>query len=316
MISIVVATTENRVIGVDGQLPWGRLKSDMARVKSLTIGHPVIMGRSTYESIPEKFRPLPERTNIILTRDTSRTYAGCLMAHSLAEALQLAHSQTGNDEVFIFGGGQIYAQALPSVHRIYLTEVDVVHEGGTSFFPKLDSSRWEVREEGGFSRDEHHEHNGRFLVYNRTGKHPIVEPTNARNEIYRADLESIQNSGQCPFCPGGKTLREQKILRENNTWLLTKNYHPVSGSVHHFVLIPKRHVEKREELDTEEIQDLWEMQRWVESEYRSTGSVLYGRSGEPLVTGATVAHIHFQLVIPVGLVTVTFGPYPPSAATN
>lgn len=129
-ISIVVAIAEgNRAIGRDNNLPW-HIPSDLKRFKQLTSGHPIIMGRKTYESIG---RPLPNRTNIVITRDTSYVAPGCIVVNDLNTALQKA-KELDSEEIFIIGGGEIFKQALPLVTKLYLT---IVHDSikGDVFFP-------------------------------------------------------------------------------------------------------------------------------------------------------------------------------------
>lgn len=139
MLAIVVAHGTNRVIGADGDLPW-HLPSDMAFFKALTTGHPVVMGRKTYESIPSRFRPLPGRRNIVLSRDPAYAAEGAEVFGSLHAALEAA----GGDG-FVIGGGLTYAEALPRVDRIYATEVELAPAGDT-LFPELDAT-WALSEE-------------------------------------------------------------------------------------------------------------------------------------------------------------------------
>lgn len=134
IISAIGAST--RAIGKDGNLLW-HIPDDMQHFKKLTSGHPVIMGRKTWESLPEKFRPLPERTNIVVTRQSDYEAAGVEVAGSLEEALAAASRVPGADEVFVIGGGSIYTLALPHANRIYLTLVDDEKEGDV-FFPKYE----------------------------------------------------------------------------------------------------------------------------------------------------------------------------------
>ena len=150
-ISIIVAMDANGVIGRDNALPW-RLPEDLRRFKQITMGHPLVMGRRTYESIG---RPLPGRKNIVITRRSDFHPEGVVVAHSLDEALALAE----HEEVFIAGGGDIYRQALPLAHRMYVTAVEGTHEGDT-FFPPFNSADWEM------TADEPHE-GFRFRVYER-----------------------------------------------------------------------------------------------------------------------------------------------------
>ena len=131
MISIIVAAAgKKRVIGKKGALPW-YIPQELKRVKEITMGHPIIMGRKTHESIG---RPLPGRTNIVVTHEPNYQAEGCMVAHSLEEALRQAMLAQGDDEVFIIGGGQIYEQALPLADKLYLTYVDKEIDGDV-FFP-------------------------------------------------------------------------------------------------------------------------------------------------------------------------------------
>jgi dihydrofolate reductase len=142
-----VARGANGVIGRDGALPW-RLKSDLALFKSLTLGKPVIMGRKTWQSLPN--RPLPGRTNIVLSRDGSFAPKRAILCEELSEALQIGREQAeddGEDEVCVIGGAAVFAAALPKARRIYLTEVDA-SPAGNVVFPPLDENDWrEVRRE-------------------------------------------------------------------------------------------------------------------------------------------------------------------------
>ncbi len=133
-ISIIAAIGKNRALGLRGKLLW-HIPDDMRRFKELTSGHPVIMGRRTWESIPEKFRPLPMRANILITRNTSYRAEGAEVCRSLEEALNAAEGAPGAEEVFIIGGGEIYALALPYANKLYLTLVDDEVQGDT-FFPE------------------------------------------------------------------------------------------------------------------------------------------------------------------------------------
>lgn len=135
-VSIISAIGRNRVVGKDNDLLW-YIPEDLKRFKELTLGHPVIMGRRTWESLPERVRPLPGRTNIVVTRNADWSAEGALVAHSLEEALAIAkkHDQ---EEVFVIGGGQMYAQALPHTDRLYLTLIDDEKEGHV-YFPEYES---------------------------------------------------------------------------------------------------------------------------------------------------------------------------------
>lgn len=159
MINIIVAVAKNGVIGDKNSLLW-HIREDMVHFRTLTSGHPVIMGRKTYDSIG---RPLPKRTNVVITRDTELQIEGCTMAHSLEEAIALFDPQ---EEIFIIGGAQIYAQALSLAHRIYLTVVERDYQGDTSF-PEIDYSVWRQTSREDFSRGETFEHPFSFITLER-----------------------------------------------------------------------------------------------------------------------------------------------------
>lgn len=140
ILSIVVAMDRRRGIGKDNRLPW-RLSSDMKKFRELTMGHHLIAGRKTFESIG---KPLPGRDMIVVTRDRDYAPEGCLIAHSVESAIELARGR-GESEAFIIGGAEIYAQALAATDRIYLTEVEAETDADT-FFPDFDPGEWEEKE--------------------------------------------------------------------------------------------------------------------------------------------------------------------------
>jgi dihydrofolate reductase len=133
-ISLIVAASENGVIGKDGALPW-RLPDDMKRFKRITMGHPCIMGRKTWDSLPRK--PLPGRTNIVVTQNPNFAAPGARVAHSFDEALAIAREEVPS-EIMVIGGEAIYAAALPSARRIHLTEVSGTFDGNAFFTPPRD----------------------------------------------------------------------------------------------------------------------------------------------------------------------------------
>lgn len=134
VISIIVAVAENNVIGANNQLIW-HISEDLKRFKALTTGHHIIMGRKTFESIG---RPLPKRTNIIVSRNKNFAAEGCIVVASLEEALTVSASDS---EVFIIGGGELYRQTLPLAHKLYLTRVHKSFDGDT-FFPEISEADW------------------------------------------------------------------------------------------------------------------------------------------------------------------------------
>jgi dihydrofolate reductase len=133
-VSAIASLGKNRELGRAGDLLW-RIPEDLTRVRELTMGHPLIMGRATYESIG---RPLPGRTTIIVTRQNHYNAPGCVVVSSLPDAL--AHARTiDNEEVFIFGGAQLYAEALPETERLYLTLIDAEDSSADAFFPPYEA---------------------------------------------------------------------------------------------------------------------------------------------------------------------------------
>lgn len=154
-ISLIAALGTDRAIGKDNELLW-HLPADLARFKELTKSHPVIMGRKTWESLPEKFRPLPGRFNIVVTRSGWYEAPGATTAFSFPEALSYAKEAEGSEEIFVIGGGEIYRAALPFASRLYLTLVDDPTPGTVTFPEYTDFTNElsrETHEENGISYD-------------------------------------------------------------------------------------------------------------------------------------------------------------------
>ena len=159
MISLIVAMARNRVIGAHGKIPW-HLPNELKLFKTLTMGHAIVMGRRTYESIG---RLLPGRTTVIVTRQADYRVPGAVVAHSLAEALDACKADA---EVFVIGGAELFRETLPIAHRIYLTVVDAEPEGDT-FMPHFDMTSWVETHAQAFPADEKHAHPYRFSVLDR-----------------------------------------------------------------------------------------------------------------------------------------------------
>ncbi len=160
-LALIAAVARNRAIGKDNRLLW-HLPDDMRHFRETTRGRPVIMGRRTWESLPEKFRPLPGRLNIVVSRNPAYSAPGAVLAHSLASAVSAAGSE---GEVFVIGGEELYRQALPLAGRLYLTEIDAEFSGD-AFFPPIPLSEWLET-----SRSQTACHDGltyAFAVYQRT----------------------------------------------------------------------------------------------------------------------------------------------------
>jgi dihydrofolate reductase len=162
MISLIAALTENRVIGKNNDLPW-HLPDDMKFFMETTKGHHVIMGRKNYGSLPAKYRPLPNRTNIVVTRQSHFSAPGCTVVHSLESAIEIA-GQSNDSEIFIIGGAEIFTQSMNIANRLYLTEIKTTLEGDT-YFPIVDKTRWEETSRKVHTADERHAYAFDFVVY-------------------------------------------------------------------------------------------------------------------------------------------------------
>lgn len=158
MISLIAAMAQNRVIGKDNRLPW-RLPADMAYFKQTTMGHPVVMGRKTFESIG---KPLPGRRNIILTRDPDFRAEGCEVCHSITAVLAL--SRAGEKEFFIIGGDSVYSAFFPLADRLYLTFI-AQSFAGDAFFPEIDARKWRLVSKTQGEINEKNPYEYSFLIY-------------------------------------------------------------------------------------------------------------------------------------------------------
>ncbi len=159
-LSIIAAMAKNRAIGINNTLPW-RCPEDLKHFKALTMGHHMIMGRKTFDSIG---KPLPGRTTVIVTRNQSLRAEGCVVAHSLEEAIAACST---DEEAFVVGGAELYAQALPLANTLYLTEIrqDVP---GDAFFPDFDKGAWEEIARSVHSQSEPQPLEYHFVTYRRS----------------------------------------------------------------------------------------------------------------------------------------------------
>jgi len=165
-LSLIVATAHNNVIGRKNELPW-HLPQDLKYFKSHTLGKPIIMGRKTFESIG---KPLPGRTNIVITRQKDWSFAGVLVAKNIEEALEIGQAFRNeqnniSEEVVVIGGAEIYRHALPIADRVYLTKIDVNVDGGDAHFPDLLPAEWKLVSELPGESDANLKH--KFLVFDR-----------------------------------------------------------------------------------------------------------------------------------------------------
>lgn len=161
-VSLIVAMAKNRVIGINNTLPW-HLPPDLKHFKSLTMGHHIVMGRKTYESIG---KPLPGRTSVVVTRNTGYAVPGVLVVNSLPAAIQAC----GDDkEIFVIGGAELYRQAITLADRIYLTEIDAdIH--GDAHFPEFNRDEWHEVSRDRNSQREPQPLDYHFVIYQRIGR--------------------------------------------------------------------------------------------------------------------------------------------------
>jgi dihydrofolate reductase len=158
-LSAICAMSENRVIGRQNQLPW-RLPADLKHFKKITTGHPIILGRKTYESIG---RALPDRCNVVITRDADFQAPGCVVVNSIETALLAVDY---SEQAFVIGGALLYQQLLPKVQRLYLTEIHHFFDGD-AYFPELDMSEWREIERESHTADAKNAYAYSFVVLER-----------------------------------------------------------------------------------------------------------------------------------------------------
>lgn len=337
-----MAVALNWVISNGGKLPWaGKLKADMEHFVEITKGGWVVMGRKTWESIPRKFKPLTSRKNVVLTRQGNNKWLGgfcegttnaedvlhrfreatpyVMVAHDLRQALIEIEKVDPGAEVFIIGGAEVYAQALFLADRIFCTTVKSEFTGD-AVFPKVQEDEWDLIDSQPYEADgKETKFDCEFQVYSRKGsvREPVVNPDNARNKTYREQLEVIQASGKCPFCPGGYTMEDPaeqaKMVYQNDSWIVKENTHALEGAKHHFVLIVKTHRLRISEMTSEEAIGFLDALAWIRKKYSPAGGEFYMREGDTSLTGATVKHLHAQYIIPNPgeTIVVYFGPLPP-----
>lgn len=164
IVSLIAAVAKNGVIGKNNDLPW-HLPDDMKFFMSKTKGHYVILGRKNYESLPTKYKPLPERTNIVVTRQENFQAPGCMVVNSIEKAL-LITLENQEKEAMIIGGSDIYKLSLPYAHRLYITEINADIDGDV-FFPVFDKEDWKEISRVPHEKDERHQYAFDFVLYEK-----------------------------------------------------------------------------------------------------------------------------------------------------
>ena len=163
-ISLIVAVSENMVIGKDNKLAW-HLPDDMNYFSNMTKGHSIIMGRKNWESIPKKYRPLPERKNIVVTRNNKFEDKGAIIVNSIEKAVEKARG-FDEEEIFIIGGGEIYKLGFAYVDKLYMTEIYANIDGNT-YFPKWNKENWKEISRISHPKDEKHEFDFDYVIYKK-----------------------------------------------------------------------------------------------------------------------------------------------------
>ena len=298
MIIIIVAVSKDGFIGKKGAIPW-RLKSDMEHFKTVTSGHTVVMGRKTWESLPPGFRPLPDRRNIIVSRQTDLKIDGAEIVSSLEEAFKLAEEDEikNNKNIFICGGGEIYKQALPYAEKILITRVDKVLGDGDTLFPALPPEEWNLVSTKPGEKKEGDECGFVFETYSPNLRY--VEFAAVRTGYQLKTMRIIRQKGHCPFCPENLSLyHKEPVTWEGKYWLVTDNQWPYPGKNVHKLVISKKHVEDIGELESGASEELVEIVKMTEKETGIRGGAIGFRFGDPILSGASVKHLHFQIISP------------------
>lgn len=293
-LSAVVAYDDNRVIGNHGDIPWrGQLPADMAHFRELTVGHTVIMGMRTYDSIG---RPLRDRRNVVVTRHEGMTIQGVDVVHGIREALIATEEDS---KVFVIGGSQLYEAMLPSVSSVYAT---VVHDQfeGDSFFPELDMEEWGVWSVGHNAVDSKNFYPYSFVEYRRGVRNRYVYmPHGQRTEDQAEAYRKIDKLEICPFCPEHlDDWHEQGVVAENAGWILTPLDFPYTNTDRHIMAIPKRHIESLSDIYPEDMTNLLSLLQWAEITYSVDSGGIVMRFGDPAHNGASVRHLHVHFVVP------------------
>lgn len=292
MITVIAAVSEDGFVGKEGNIPW-RVKNDLDHFRAVTTGHSVVMGRKTWDSL-RKFRPLPNRRNIVLTRQKDFLAEGTDVVHSVREALELTENEA---HVFFMGGAEVYQQVLPLAERLLLTRVRKVVGDGDAKFPDMDSNAWNLVSKTEMLRATDDECD--FAIEHWSPNLKYIELANIRTPEQLRVMRQIRTKGHCPFCRENLHLYHQKpITWEGKHWLLTENQWPYPGMNVHLLFILKRHKENLGCLSRTEQLELFLVIRKLETEGLFLGGGIGIRSGDPILSGATVKHLHAQIISP------------------
>jgi dihydrofolate reductase len=290
MLAIVVAVADNGVIGYNNDLPW-HLRADLKHFKEVTDGHPVIMGRKTYESIVARLgHGLPNRLNIVLTSHQS-VEGDAKTAASLTEAIALA-----GKNAYVIGGASVFSEALLSADTIYLTEVHAKPQGDT-YLPAFNKADWQETERESHHADEQNDHDFEFVTLKRKTASGY-NLTTARSEAQRSQMAGLMQRGVCNFCPEHiESEQKEPIELRTDHWVVKKNDYPYVGTKVHLLLIPREHVLTFSKLSKAAQRDFSNTITKAEQQWSLSSYALGMRSGDVRFNGGSVEHLHAHIVV-------------------
>ena len=293
-IKIIAAIADNGVIGKEGVLPWNKLRGDMIHFVETTDGKAVVTGRKNYFSIPDKFRPLKGRENIVLTRHPKILDSEDV---TIEENFLNIVLRSKTETIWVIGGSEVYNLFLPFADEMVLTRVHAKPEGDV-FFPKWSQERWElVSSLGTHPADARNEHS--FTIERYRQRRGFIEMANIRTlEQYR-DMKEIYDLGVCPFCTEYFLRWHTKpIYMEGVHWIVTENKYPYlwtkDGGLH-LMLVLKTHAEDLHQMPDGSFEELGAILEWASKKFNILGAGFYMRFGECLWTGGTIRHIHAHI---------------------
>jgi dihydrofolate reductase len=287
-ISLIASIGKNGELGFKNQLLW-HLPDDLKNFKRVTSNHTVVMGQKTFESIG---RPLPNRKNVILTRNKDYKIDGCTVIHSADDVIKLAKKEK---ETFIIGGGKIYKLFFPKAERLYLTEVNASLKADT-FFPKFNKNDWILKSSLPHPKDSNHKYSFSLNLYEKAKN--MVDKRYAKGKMYKKVINEISSKKVCPFCPETFKWHTKPILKHQNSWFITENFNPYKSAEFHFLIIGEEHKEDLSELSSVDWKSITSLCTWAIKKYKIKGGGIIIRFGDTLYTGATVKHLHLHLISP------------------
>lgn len=301
-LKIIAAVAANGVIGNSEKLPWN-LPDDLKRFKEITMGHTVVQGRKTLCSILRRIhKPLPGRENVVLTRNPgSLRIDGVKVSSSMDEVLQMAKSK----DVFVIGGAEVYALALPHADELYLTHV-MAEPRGDVHFPEWNKDEWTSVSSETLKNLGQNQFPFTWKRYRRRSNR-WLDMGNIRADQQSKDMQEILALGICPFCGENFPRWHRKpILWQGLHWFVTENNYPwpwtkpvfvddPDGEKIHLMGVLKIHAEHVDQTPNGAYEEIGTILRWAKDRFDIDGGGFFMRFGEPVWTGGTIRHIHFHI---------------------